>query len=78
MPTQKTEDDTFNALKRVPFPEVAKLFGETPGGWTRQQNEEFLKQHDWTLDDFLAEAKKHRRIVSFDYYQSIRIDDEEN
>jgi hypothetical protein len=57
-----TEDDTFNALKRISFDQMEKIWMNANVAWYDTATIELLKQHRWTTDEFLVLWKKKHNI----------------
>jgi hypothetical protein len=50
-----TEDDTFNALKRIPFKQLYAIWQDTPAG---QDSASIVEQYGWTKAEFCNEYYK--------------------
>lgn len=57
----KTEEDTFNALRRTPFDQVFKEWAilTTFNPTDSKSVFELWLRHGWTMHDFCLEWKKH-------------------
>lgn len=56
------EDDTFNALRRIPFSELEKLAKIKKYG-SEASWHEFFESHNWTWQEYLSIRKSHGEIV---------------
>jgi hypothetical protein len=54
-----TEDDTFNALRRIPFEQMYYMYiARFRGG---SEAPDFYEQHGWTWDEFRIEYHKRKK-----------------
>ncbi len=54
-----TEDDTFMALKKLPYDQLNRLFFNTDY-MQRDERDAWLKSYGWTREEFRAEL--HRKL----------------
>jgi hypothetical protein len=47
-----TEDDTFDALRRVPIEEVFPIFLNNLRKWDEEERAKFIHSKGWTIADF--------------------------
>lgn len=53
-----TEDDTFNALRRIPLQQALKIYHEWAGAITPAEIDEKLVSSGWTIKDLRKEYIK--------------------